>query len=96
MSCLHTINRSPSRELLETCASLLQQGDGVLFIEDGVYHCLQQDCWPDLAADVSVYSLKEDMHARGILERNSSGAELIDYQQFVELCCEYEKTVSWF
>ena len=96
MSSLHTINRSPSRGLLDTCASILQQGDAVLFIEDGVYHCLQQDGWPDLPSGVSVYSLKEDMCARGILDRNSTSAESISYDRFVELCCEYDKTVSWF
>jgi len=96
MSSLHTINRSPSRELLETCASLLMQGDAVLFIEDGVYYCLGQDCWPDLLTDVRVYSLREDMNARGILDRNATSAKLINYEQFVELCCKYDKTVSWF
>ncbi len=96
MSSLHTINRSPYRGLLEICASLLHQGDAVLFIEDGVYHCMEQGPWPDLAADVKVYSLKEDMCARGIQDRNSTSAELINYKQFVELCCEYDKTVSWF
>ena len=96
MSSLHTINRSPSKGLLETCASVLTQGDAVLFIEDGVYYCMQQDCWPDLLADVSVFSLREDMCARGILDRNATSAKLIGYEQFVELCCEYDKTVSWF
>ena len=39
MSSLHTINRSPDSNLLESCIKVVSAGDAILFIEDGVYHC---------------------------------------------------------
>lgn len=96
MTCLHTISRSPASKLLQSCASLLKDGDAVLFIEDGVYHCLQFEPWPEIAAEIHVFSLREDMHARAVLDRNVSPAESVNLDRFVQLCCEYDKVVSWF
>jgi sulfur transfer complex TusBCD TusB component (DsrH family) len=28
--------------------------------------------------------------------RSAADVELVDYAGFVELCCEYDKIVSWF
>lgn len=39
MSSLHTISRSPQHELLEACLKVINPGDEILFIEDGVYYC---------------------------------------------------------
>ena len=96
MSCLHTISRSPSQGLLQTCASVLQAGDAVLFIEDGVYHCLQYDPWPALHSQVKIFGLSEDIQARGLLSGCSSAIEIVNYDRFVALCCEHNKVVSWF
>ena len=96
MSCLHTISQSPSLQLLDTCASVLETGDAVIFIEDGIYYCNQKESLAEFKVEFQVYSLVEDMNARGMLKRNLIDAELVNYQQFVELCCEYDKVVSWF
>ena len=96
MSCLHTISQSPQQELLLTCSTVLQAGDAVLFLEDGVYHCMQYAAWPALDPAVKLFGLHADMHARGVLSRNSQALEVVDYNGFVALCAEYDKVVSWF
>jgi tRNA 2-thiouridine synthesizing protein B len=96
MSCLHTISQSPKQELLQTCATVLQAGDAVLFLEDGVYHCMHYADWPPLDRAVHVYGLHADMQARGVLSRSPKTIEVVDYNGFVALCAEYDKVVSWF
>ena len=92
MSSLHTISKTPSQGQLNQCLSFLGQNDGLLFIEDGVYHCLEELDLPK----INLFSLKEDMNARGIAGRNRTAAKSVDYLEFVELCCQYDKVVSWF
>lgn len=96
MSILHTISRSPSCALLSSCTSLLEDGDGVLFIEDGIYHCADGSDFSAIQAQVKLYALSEDLIARGMLDRNEDKTETVNYDGFVRLCCEYDKVVSWF
>ncbi|NQV70223.1 MAG: sulfurtransferase complex subunit TusB [Pseudohongiella sp.] len=96
MTILHTISRSPSSALLASCASLLASGDAVLFIEDGIYHCSDNKALSAIEALVKLYVLREDLMARGMLGKNLADAEIVGYDAFVELCCEYDKVVSWF
>ena len=96
MSILHTISRSPSSTLLESCTSLLEKGDAVLFIEDGVYHCTDNSDLSAIESKAKLYALRGDLMARGVIAKSTAKAEAIDYDGFVRLCCEYDKVVSWF
>lgn len=96
MTCLHTISKSPASQLLSSCASVLKSGDGILFIEDGVYYCSLAESGRYPGTDIRLFGLKEDAVARGLSARNAADVELVDYAGFVELCCEYDKIVSWF
>jgi tRNA 2-thiouridine synthesizing protein B len=96
MSCLHTINRSPDSNLLESCIKVVNAGDAILFIEDGVYHCASLANLQTIVETVRVYGLREDMLARATLPKTAERVEAIDTNQFVELCCEHDKVVSWF
>ena len=96
MTCLHTISKSPASKLLSTCASVLKPGDGILFIEDGVYYCSAAESGHHPGTDITLYGLKEDAAARGLSAPSATDVKLVDYAGFVELCCEYDKIVSWF
>ncbi len=96
MSSLHTINRSPDSNLLESCIKVVSAGDAILFIEDGVYHCILLTNLPTIAETVRVYGLREDMLARATLSKTMDRVEAIDTARFVGLCCEHDKVVSWF
>jgi len=96
MSCLHTINRSPGSNLLKSCLSVINAGDAILFIEDGVYYCSQELNLKGIIETVKIYGLREDMLARASLSKSTERVETIDMTRFVELCCEHDKIVSWF
>lgn len=96
MKSLHTISKSPSTKILKSCLGVISEGDALLFIEDGVYHSVSAQTLHDIPNDILLFSLREDMLARGIYTKYINSIEPIDYQRFVELSCEYGKVVSWF
>lgn len=96
MSSLHTINRSPDSQLLGSCLNVINTDDAILFIEDGVYYCTSSIDLKTIDKSVAVYGLREDMLARATLSRTFDTVVAIDTTRFVELCCEYDKVVSWF
>ncbi len=96
MSCLHTISRGPHSQLLQTCLGSIKEGDGLLFIEDGVYYSTASPSLEKIPHSIRLFSLREDMLARAIHTRAADNVESIDYHRFVELSCEYDKVVSWF
>ena len=96
MSCLHTINKAPSAQLLNSCSNTLQKGDAILFIEDGIYHALETALPEFIPEGVAIYALREDICARGLQEKCQEFVEIIAYRNFVELCVEHDKVVSWF
>jgi tRNA 2-thiouridine synthesizing protein B len=96
MSSLHTINRSPDSKLLKSCLKVINADDAILFIEDGVYHCVSLVNLTAIIETVQVYGLREDMLARATLSKTADRVEIVDTTRFVELCCEHGKVVSWF
>jgi len=96
MSCLHTINRSPNSNILESCIKIVSAGDAILFLEDGVYYCTSAIALRAIAETVNVYGLREDMLARATLTKTMDKIEIIDTARFVELCCKHDNVVSWF
>jgi tRNA 2-thiouridine synthesizing protein B len=95
MSTLHTLSKAPSFGLLNTCLSIIQTGDAVLLIEDGVYHC-QQPAQLLKKAGVKFYCLREDLIARGLIDRKLGAIETVSTQGFVDLCVSHDGIVNWF
>lgn len=96
MSTLHTIARSPHSKLLASCLQLLGQKDAILFIEDGVFHCLQADCLASVPETCKLFALREDLAARGLQDKKQGVVESVSTRTFVDLCCRYDKVVNWF
>ena len=101
MSVLHIVNKSPyDRNSLDTCLRLALAGSAILLIEDGVYavrkHSSASEKVQQALQNHSVYALQPDLQARGVqAESLIDGIELIDYEGFVKLTTEYDKTQSW-
>lgn len=93
MSSLHTIN---SKCLLNTCRQFLQPGDGVIFIEDAVYISLDFPTVDSLPNGIDLYTLAEDLAARGISDPIQNKTSVINYRGFVDLCCKHSKVINWF
>ncbi len=102
MAILHTVNRSGSSgESLAGCLRTIVSGAGVLLLEDGVYAA--RAAGPDaqllsaVGDSVRLFALQADLQARGIapaelIER----VQVVDYDEFVGLTCEYDKVLAWF
>jgi len=102
MSVLHIINKSPNdRNSLDSCLRLALGGSGILLIEDGVYATRKNSSAATrvqeaLEKNHTVYALQPDLQARGMSpESVIEGVELVDYDGFVKLTTEYDKTQSW-
>lgn len=96
MSILHTISKSQDSKLLQNCLSVIGEDDAILFIEDGTYHCSVASSLSSIAIGVKLYGLREDMIARAILAHSDDRVDTVDSARFVQLCCDYDKVVSWF
>ena len=91
---LHIINQSPTAsDTLGLCLSVADKNTGILLIEDGVY--ANQTMIFDSATKkgVTFYLLKADMQARGI--QPVPELNVVDYEGFVDLVCQYQATQTW-
>lgn len=98
---LHLVNRSPG-ESLTLCQCLERAGDGdaVLLLGNGVYAALSHPGNVRLLeasmGRVSLYALRPDLAARGILEAELlEGIALVDFTEFVELSLLHPSICSW-
>ncbi len=100
MSILHTVNKSPfEKQTLNSCIAHALDGDAILMVEDGVYGAIDGTAAAtQLAANknISIYALGPDLNARGLGEAKLvSGLTIVDYNGFVDLAVEHDKTQSW-
>ena len=95
MSALHTISASPTGGLINSCLRLVCPGDGILFIQDGVYHCCPPDLLGGVSQDNAQFALREDLLARGLLGKISERITPVGFGRFVELTVDYDKVISW-
>ena len=101
MPILHIVNKSPfERNTLDSCLRLALNGSAILLIEDGVYAASRKSTTAarvgEAMQNLPVYALQPDRQARGIApDTVIDGIELVDYDGFVKLTTEYEKTQSW-
>ena len=96
MSTLHTLSKSPQSGLLASCLSGFSQGDALLFLEDGVFHCLDKDLLASLPKGNRFFALKEDLRARGLENKLPANIDAISTKKFIALCCSFDKVVNWF
>ena len=96
MKTLHTISKTPTSNLLNSCLEAIAKNDGVLFLEDGVYYIWKDTKGLICTEQYEYYALKEDLLARGVEIDSIKGVSLIDYPAFVGLCEKYERIINWF
>jgi tRNA 2-thiouridine synthesizing protein B len=95
---LHTLNKTTSN-LLKLCISALAAGDSLLLYEDGIYAAMgnaeNQQVFLKLPAGIKLYTLIEDMQARGITDKVPEIFSRITYRDFVRLSLSCSKVVNW-
>lgn len=89
---LHIIKSS---QALFDALPIVTEEDEVLLVEEAIYIANPQHMnFPHLKGKrVSV--LAEDAKARGLVQRISPSAVIIDYPGFVELTIQHSKSITW-
>ena len=99
MSTLHIINKEPRSTVFSNCSKAISAKDSIILIENGVHALLDKDWLNDLAQRENAnpcYALNPDIEARGLINiTRGLNITCIDYREFVELCTQHERTVSW-
>ncbi len=101
MSVLHIVNKSPfERNSLDACLRLARADSAILLIEDGIYAAQKGTAVSDRVTAAmdkyQIYALSPDLQARGIGEdRLIDGIKTVDYDGFVQLACDFDKSQSW-
>ncbi|UYZ85292.1 sulfurtransferase complex subunit TusB [Entomomonas sp. E2T0] len=97
MSTLHLFNESPfTGNQFEQALAFVSPADAVLLTGDAVYALLANTAPLKLLREstIIIYALDEDIVTRAV-QIGLDNVKIINYQQFVELCTQYLKVVSW-
>lgn len=99
MSTLHILSHSPfSDGRFSSCLPLLGDEDALLLSGDAVYalqpHTAPHQQLNTLSSSIALFALAEDVSARH-LPAWPARVKLVDYPDFVALCCHYDRVNSW-
>ncbi|CAI1878003.1 sulfurtransferase complex subunit TusB [Serratia proteamaculans] len=94
---LYTLGRSPTQCDLPALLRLAAAGDDLLLLQDGVLAGLAGSAHLELLlnAPISLYALKDDLEARGLVGHFSHKITVIGYNHFVELTEKHRSQMSW-
>jgi tRNA 2-thiouridine synthesizing protein B len=95
---LHTLNASPSSSAFDDSLKVIQSGDAVVLMGDGVYAALAgTKVWGELQArGAELYLLSSDALAAGVTEPSGGGANFIDMDGFVSLTERFPRQQAWY
>lgn len=95
---LHILNTFDSHG--ETTQRLLKsinpQNDAILLLEDGVYNAQARYIQPFIDICPAIFAISDDIEARGINNMFNTAVTLANYEDFVRLTVEHDKSISWF
>lgn len=94
---LYMLLHSPWQCDIDSLVLLLQEGDDLLLLQDGVTAALKgsQILLQLSAAPANLWVLKEDVVARGLTAQISVKVPHLDYIGFVELTTKHEQQIAW-
>lgn len=96
-SILHIVNQSPfDKPSLLQCLQQYSPGDCIIFLENGVYSLLPNHSMTNDLKEKECYAIRADVDARGLKNIADSQAKLVDYNDFVRLCTQYDLVQSWY
>jgi len=94
---LHTLNASPASSAFFDCTRVVDAGDAVILMGDGVYAALQgtRACAELQATGVELYVLFPDAQVAGV-NHPSAGIISIDMVGFVALTERFPRQQAWY
>lgn len=94
---LFTLSHSPTQCDLSTLLQLVSDSDALLLLQDGVLSGLTSSDYLELllSATISLYALKDDLDARGVMNCFSKKINIIEYDCFVDLTEQHQCQIAW-
>lgn len=94
---LHTLRHSPWQSDISELSRMLQAGDDLLLIQDGVNAALDGGRYLEslLNAPITIYVLEDDIRARGLSAQISGSVVRVDYTDFVRLTVKHSAQMAW-
>lgn len=94
---LYTLLQSPWQCDIDSLLLLMQEGDDLLLLQDGVTAALEgSQMFIKLQASPAVlWVLEEDVVARGLVEQISTKVARLDYTGFVAMTVKHQQQVAW-
>lgn len=94
---LHTLRHSPWQCDIAGLTRMLQPGDDLLLLQDGVTAALEGSRYLEslLSAPITVYALEEDICARGVAAQISGNVVRVGYTDFVRLTVKHSAQMAW-
>ncbi|MGL5699847.1 MAG: sulfurtransferase complex subunit TusB [Kluyvera sp.] len=94
---LHTLSTSPWHVDISAMLRLMDDGDDLLLLADGVLAALENSRFLELlrAAPISIHVLNEDVQARGLCAQISSDVIVVSYTDFVRLTVKHPAQMAW-
>ena len=94
---LHTLRTSPWHADITGMLRLMDEGDDLLLIADGVLAAVENSHFVEIlrTAPISIYVLNEDVQARGLCAQISSDVIMVSYTDFVRLTVKHPVQMSW-
>ncbi|CAL4323931.1 sulfurtransferase complex subunit TusB [Buchnera aphidicola] len=94
---LNILLNSPFKIDIQSMIEVLKKRDTLVALQDGVLIALNGNIVLNtlLKKSITLYVLKEDVLARGILDHICDNCNVINYSQFVTLTQNFSKYMNW-
>ncbi len=94
---LYNLSVSPYECDLPALLRLVTPDDAILLLQDGVTAAVQdsESLALLLKSNAFLCALKEDIIARGLIDKISSEIKVVDYNYFVKLTTEHHPCLTW-
>lgn len=94
---LYTLLQSPWQCDLDSLLLLLNEGDDLLLLQDGVTAAIVNSQMLEKlsTSPATLWVLAEDVAARGLIEQISTKVARLDYTGFVALTAKHQQQVAW-
>ncbi|MCY7295121.1 sulfurtransferase complex subunit TusB [Alteromonas sp. a30] len=94
---LHILSKSVNTEALAEKLNYISEEDACLLRNDAVLMLLNEKALQTLSRSLPatrLFLLEDDLRLRG-LAFNKEDVTKVGYNEFVDLCLQFEKTISW-
>jgi tRNA 2-thiouridine synthesizing protein B len=94
---LHVLNASPASAAFRQCVNIIESGDALVLMGDGVYAALEgTGAYGELlATGARVHLLRSDATAAGVAFPTNA-MEVIDMDGFVSLTERFPRQLCWY